>query len=92
MDFETVMKKLNKMGRTKMVEGMKRFVIEYEKNIGITVTDLRNFAREIGTNHKLAIRLWKTGIRDAQFLAACIEDPKTVSEKQVESWLKDITC
>ncbi len=92
MDFETVMKKLNDMARPENVEGMKRFGIVHKKNLGITVTNIRKFAKKIGTDHRLAVKLWDTGIRDARMLAACIEDPNKVSEKQVEIWLKDIKC
>jgi len=92
MKFEKVIKKLNEMARPENVEGMKRFGIIHEKNLGITVTKLRKFAKEIGENHELAVKLWNTKIRDARMLAACIEDPKKVSEEQVESWLKDIQC
>lgn len=92
MNFEKVMKKLNEMARPESVEAMKRFGINHEKNLGITVTDIRKFAKKIGTNHELAVKLWDTKIRDARMLATCIEDPKTVSEEQVEKWLRDIKC
>lgn len=90
MDFDEVIKRLYSMENQKNVEGMERFGIKHEKNLGISVTDLRKFAKQIGRDHELALKLWNTGIRDARMVAACIEDPKTVSEEQVESWLKDI--
>ena len=80
------------MSNPKNVEGMRRFGIAHDKNLGISVTELRKFAKKIGKNHELAVKLWDTKIRDARMVAACIEDPKTVSEEQVESWLKDIKC
>ncbi len=92
MDFKQIIDKLYKMQNQKNVEGMKRFGIVHEKNLGITVTELRKMAKQIGTNHELAVKLWDTKIRDARMIAACIEDPKTVSEEQVENWLKDIKC
>ena len=92
MQLEEVLDQLNKMSNPKNVEGMKRFGIKHEKNLGISVTELRKFAKKIGKNHELAVKLWNTTIRDARMVAACIEDPLTVSEKQVESWLKDIKC
>jgi 3-methyladenine DNA glycosylase AlkD len=84
------MKKLYSMENQRNVEGMERFGIKHEKNLGISVTDLRKFAKQIGREHELALKLWNTGIRDARMVAACIEDPKTISEEQVESWLRDI--
>jgi len=92
MQLEEVLDQLNRMSNPKNVEGMKRFGIKHEKNLGISVTELRKFAKKIGKNHELAVKLWNTKIRDARMIAACIEDPATVSEEQVESWLKDIKC
>lgn len=90
MDYNKVIEQLRSMGSPKNVEGMARFGIKHEKNFGVNVTTLRKFAKTIGTNHELAVKLWNSKIRDARMVAACIEDPKTVSEEQVENWLKDI--
>ena len=90
MKYDNIIKKLESMGSQKNVEGMARFGIVHEKNFGVSVTDIRKFAKTIGKNHELALKLWDSKIRDAQMVAVCIEDPKTVSEDQVERWLKDI--
>lgn len=90
MNYDEVIEQLRSMGNPKNVEGMARFGIKYEKNFGVNVTTLRKFAKTIGTDHELAVKLWNSKIRDARMVAACIEDPKTVSEEQVENWLKDI--
>ena len=92
MNFDEIISRLKSMENQKNVEGMKRFGIVHEKNFGVSVTELRKFAKKIGKNHELAVKLWNTKIRDARMVAACIEDPLTVSEEQVESWLKDIKC
>jgi 3-methyladenine DNA glycosylase AlkD len=89
MKFEQVIKKLKAMGNPKNIEGMGRFGIKTENNLGNSVTILRNFAKNIGKDHDLAVKLWNSGIRDARMVAACIEDPKTISEEQVEEWVKD---
>jgi 3-methyladenine DNA glycosylase AlkD len=47
-------------------------------------------AKTIGKDHKLALGLWKTGIADAKILAAMIDDPEELSEKQMEEWVKAI--
>ena len=89
MRFEDVMEKLYSMRNIKNVEGMARFGIISEKNLGISVTTIRNFARKIGKDHNLALKLWNTGIRDARMVAACIDDPKIVIKEQMEKWVKD---
>jgi len=89
MNYDEVIKQLRSMGDPKNIEGMGRFGIKTENNLGNSVTTLRNFAKKIGKNHDLAVKLWDSGIRDARMVAACIEDPTTVSEDQVDNWVKD---
>ena len=93
MNYNEVMKQLRSMGDPKNVEGMGRFGIKTENNLGNSVTFLRKFAKNIGKDHDLAVKLWESGIRDACMVAACIEDPNTVSEtqvayKKVREWTK----
>ena len=39
--------------------------------------------------HKLAKKLWSSGIHEARILASFIEDPLKVTEKQLDRWVKD---
>lgn len=55
---------------------------------GVSLSRLRQYAKDIGCNHKLALSLWKTNVHDARLLAAMIEDPKEVTENQIETWLR----
>jgi len=89
MRFEDVMEKLYSMRNIKNVEGMARFGIKQENNLGLSVTTIRNFARKIGKDHDLAIKLWDTKIRDARMVAACIDDPKIVTKEQMEKYVND---
>ena len=77
------------MGTIKNIQGMTRFGIASQNNLGVSVTEIRTYARSLGKNHDLALQLWKTGIRDARMIAACIEEPKKVTKKQMENWVKD---
>ncbi|MCK4366238.1 MAG: DNA alkylation repair protein [Thermoplasmatales archaeon] len=89
MESEEVISQLKSMGSARNIEGMGRFGIKTENNLGVSVTTLRNYAKKIGTNHNLAVKLWESGIRDARMVAACIEDSKTVSEEQIDKWVND---
>jgi 3-methyladenine DNA glycosylase AlkD len=89
MNYDEVMKKLRSMQNKRNAEGMARFGINLENNLGISVTSIRKFARSIGKDHELALRLWESKIRDARMLAACLDDPKLVTKEQMESWVKD---
>ena len=90
MQYREVMAQVKSMGDPKNIKGMERFGIKTENNFGNSVTALRKYAKKIGKNHDLAVKLWESGIRDARMVAACIEDPETVSEGQVDKWVKDL--
>jgi len=72
------------------VEGMARFGINPKNNYGVSVRTLREIARETGTDHNLARRLWASGVHDARILASIIDDPRLVTAQQIESWVADI--
>ena len=50
---------------------------------------MRKMVREIGKDHELALELWETGIHEARMLACFIDRPDMVTEKQLESWVKN---
>lgn len=46
-------------------------------------------AKEIGKNHEAALGLWKSDIHEVRILAAFVDDPRQVTEDQMEEWVKD---
>jgi 3-methyladenine DNA glycosylase AlkD len=46
-------------------------------------------AEKIGVDHQLAQDLWASGIHEARILAGMIDDPKLVTEEQLEHWVVD---
>ena len=89
MTYEEVIKKLKKKANRKNVEGMARFGIASTNTLGVSIYDLRPMAKEIGKNHRLALRLWKSGIHEARILASYIDEPAKVTEGQMEDWAAD---
>jgi len=69
--------------------GMKQYGINVETALGIPMPVLRRLAKEIKKNHELALQLWDTGIHEARILAGLIDDPKQVTEDQLEWWVVD---
>ena len=68
---------------------MARFGINPENTYGVSIPNLRKIARETGEDHALAQQLWASGIHEARILASFIDKPETVTEAQMESWVKD---
>lgn len=89
MNCSDVLKRLKSLSNPKNVEGMVRFGISTNGTLGISIPILRTMAKEIGKNHKLALELWESEIHEARILAGFIDEPKLVTEKQLENWVID---
>jgi len=89
MEFEEVVRKLRRMRDPRAIEGMARFGIAGKGRLGLSIPALRRMAREIGTDHSLALKLWRSGIPDARILAGMVDDPSRVTGRQMERWVKD---
>jgi 3-methyladenine DNA glycosylase AlkD len=68
---------------------MARFGINPKNTLGVPIPMLRSMAKEIGKNHALAEELWSSGIHEARILACMIDEPKTVTEEQMDRWVED---
>jgi 3-methyladenine DNA glycosylase AlkD len=88
-NYEDVMKRLRSMANRKNVEGMKRFAIVGGEMLGISLYDLRKIVKELGRDHTLAEKLWKSGVHEAMLLAIFTEEPGKVTDEQMERWAKD---
>lgn len=86
---EDILKKLKEKARPDQVERMARFGMSPELRMGVKVPDLRKIAKEAGKDHELALELWRTGIPDAQIVAALVGEPERLTEAQMEDWVKD---
>jgi 3-methyladenine DNA glycosylase AlkD len=72
------------------VEGMARYGIKSTRKVlGVPSKFLFSLAKKIGTNHGLALELWKTGVYEARLLAAFIADPKQMKKSTMNLWVKD---
>lgn len=96
MTTQEIIIKLKKQRNQTNIDGMARFGIKPENEpMGITMPILRTLSKDIKHNHaqpqrhQLALELWQTGIFEARMVATFIEDPKLVTEEQMEEWVKD---
>jgi 3-methyladenine DNA glycosylase AlkD len=88
-DFQAIIKELKKRGNPKNVAGMARFGIASDKAFGVSHPELHEIAKPYRKQHELALELWASGYHEARLLAAVIDDPKQVTEKQMDAWVKD---
>jgi 3-methyladenine DNA glycosylase AlkD len=85
-----VVRALERMGDRSRLEGMARFGIDTTRALGVTVTELRRCARELGHDHELAAALWASGVHEARLLASLVDEPAMVSDAQMEAWVADL--
>ena len=88
MNVDTILKEFEQLGNPANVEGMRRFGIGAPKVYGVAVPELRRIARSIGKDHRLAQQLWNSGAHEARIVASLIDDPRQVSDRQMERWAK----
>ena len=86
---DEVLRWLRQHATKKTRDGMQRFGIPSANALGVTVGDMRRYAKTIGKDHALAAALWATGIYEARFVAAFIDDPALVTGPQMDRWAAD---
>jgi len=89
MEYENIIRELKSMKNPMNIKGMQRFGIQGKEMLGISMPMIRKMAKNIGKNHSLAAKLWSSGIHEARLLACFVDDPKHVTEKQMDNWVKD---
>lgn len=93
MTAREIIKKLESLENPVNIAGMARFGIVTKKAFGVSAPVLRQIARDIKKQarerHALALELWKTEIHEARAIAYLIDNPKEVTEEQMDDWVKD---
>jgi 3-methyladenine DNA glycosylase AlkD len=67
---------------------MTHFAIKTDHAMGVSAPRMRKLAKEIGTDHKLAMQLWESNIHEAMIIAALIDDPAQVTKSQMNNWVR----
>ncbi len=67
---------------------MKQKGMIYKINWGVSLIELREIGNQFEPNHLLALKLWNKQWRETMILATLIDDPKQVTEKQIDFWTK----
>lgn len=86
---QEIVAELEKLASPENVIGMQRYGINTAHTLGISIYTLRDIAKEIGTNHQIALDLWDSGIHEARILASMVDDPHLVTPEQMDRWTAD---
>jgi 3-methyladenine DNA glycosylase AlkD len=85
-----ILTSLKSLARPENIAGMARYGINPHRTYGVSMPVLRQLAREIGKDHRLAAGLWSSGIHEARILATLVDDPALVTEDQMDRWVDDL--
>src|SRR2546427_5030217 len=91
MTVDSILQELRRRESPKAREGMSRFGIQTSKALGVSIPQIRDLAKKIGTNHEIAQQLWITGIHEARILASMVDEPAKVSEGRWTKWRWTLT-
>lgn len=87
-NLDSIIRDLRSRGSSDNVKGMAKFGINSRNTLGVSMPALRRMAKEIGTDHVLALGLWDADIHDGRILACLIDDPGLVTPEQMERWVE----
>lgn len=89
VDVDDAMSWLRKHSTRRTLDGMARYGLPSTNALGVTVGDIKRYAKTIGKDHALAESLWKTGVYEARLLASFVDDPALVTARQMDRWSAD---
>ena len=90
--LRAALEKLKASGDSRVRAAMARFGVHVKRAHGISMPRLRQLAKEIGTNHRLAGQLWRSGVHEARILAGMVDDPAQVTAQQMERWAREFNA
>lgn len=87
---EEIVAHLRAIGSEQNLAGMARFGINTATALGISNAVLDPVARRVKRDHERAMKLWRSGIREARLLAAFTDEPQKVTAEQCRLWAGDL--
>jgi 3-methyladenine DNA glycosylase AlkD len=90
MNAREVIAHLESISDRSRLEGMSRYGIEVEHAIGVSMPEMRAYAKTIGRDHQLAMDLWDSGVHEARIMASLLADPELLTEEEMERWVRDL--
>ena len=79
--------KHRKNGETAQI--LKKHGLQYKMTWGVSVPELKEIAKDYKKNHLLAFKLWNKQWRESKILATLLDEPKKVTEEQMDFWTKN---
>lgn len=88
---EEIVADLEHRGSGKVLDSMRRVGICVERAVGLSNPALQGIARQIGRDHRRALALWQTAIRESRILAIYTADPLQLTIEEASNWADDFS-
>ncbi|NQU54397.1 MAG: hypothetical protein HQ522_17880 [Bacteroidetes bacterium] len=86
--FQQLLKIIKSRKNGEISDTMNQRGINYKLNWGVSLIELREIAKTVEPDHVLALKLWNKQWRETLILATLVDNPKEVSEEQMDFWTK----
>jgi len=87
-EFRQILNQISLAKSGETVAQMKELGLNYKMNWGASILSLRDIASKQEKNHLLALKLWNKQWRETMILATLLDEPKGVTEEQMDFWTK----
>lgn len=102
MTYADIIETIQENGDSRAIERLKTLNVDFkDRYYGWNLTQIAALSRQvkkyfvpsdqIADIHELALKLWESGSLDAKMLAVHIDDPKKVTEEQVDEWVRGLS-
>ena len=89
ISLNCIIKKLKKKANANNLSGMARYGMDISNRLGVSIPNLRELAKEIGKDNKLALELWEKGMDETKILSSMIAEENKFTEEEAEKWVAD---
>ncbi len=89
VDVKQALAWLESHGTQKQIKELERYGIVATRPFGVSVGELKQYAKQLGRDHGLAQELWASGRYEARLLAVFVDEPERVGVKQLTQWARD---
>ncbi len=87
MKTEDILKQLEALGQASIKKVLLKHGIK-EPLYGVKIEELKKIQKTVKKDNALSVKLYKTGIYDAMYLAGLIAEPEKMTVKELEDWAK----
>lgn len=89
-NFQQLLRMVRLHQNGEVSDSMRRQGMEYKRNWGVSIVELREMARQFAPDHLLALKLWNKQWRETMILATLLDEPEKVTEEQMDFWTRSI--